>query len=452
VKRRPRVLFCLSLAALAAAMGACVWLLLQEPTNQRVKLPDGAVLALGAATYGREHEFTAGKNWQRMVLSVMPSAAQHGGQVVRTSTPEDALVFWVRKQGGSSYSLASVVGDHGPPILLQAVDNHGCRIDPGDLSWTADSGRRRILNFSDREVAMAAFRAFPRRERVVRCAIFPSSRTDHFGEANRLLAEFVARNPTPGPHPVWTPQPYPVALTAGKATFVLHRITHPQPETVWWGVDPDCAGPASAARFEVRGEGCRSGGWAPVRIQASDATGNLATTEVCSLRQDGQVEFNGLCVREAAWKLRVTFAPSLPRRVAPDWTWTVKGVTLLASGGQVSTEARVSRGGAELRFRGLGLPDSNQPEPTLYRFYVVHIDARIRGDGIRLTLVSVKDQKGRELALPIEEVSMYPTTYVLTEDRLLTDIPVHAPLDAKKLDLTFAVHKIHTVEFLASPR
>jgi len=38
------------------------------------------------------------------------------------------------------------------------------------------------------------------------------------------IAEFTAPNPTPGPHPVWMPEPLPIKKQTGNLTFALTEL------------------------------------------------------------------------------------------------------------------------------------------------------------------------------------------------------------------------------------
>lgn len=76
----------LSVAALAIALAACLWLLAM-PRGQMRALPDGSQITLEGITYSSQHEFDP-RAWWEQWLDWLPVARRNGGSALRGPLPQ----------------------------------------------------------------------------------------------------------------------------------------------------------------------------------------------------------------------------------------------------------------------------------------------------------------------------------------------------------------------------
>jgi hypothetical protein len=209
------------------------------------------------------------------------------------------------------------------------------------------------------------------------------------------------------------------------------------------------------ALFEVRERGVLTRSWDPIRISVSDATGNSVAGLVGYYRypsSNGERWFGGLCRREV-WKLRVEFARALPLSAAPDFLWTVRNIVAPLPGVAGVSHAKITRQGVTLALLGTAGAGAHShfPRPdSLQNVSFARVSVRCPSGGLRLTLVRATDDRGR-MVLP---ASLYrrgePSQIYLPWQRDY-DFHLKVPPDARKLNLTFAVHRTRTFEFKVKP-
>jgi hypothetical protein len=284
--------------------------------------------------------------------------------------------------------------------------------------------------------------AFPRRGRRVGLRLY----TRLPGGDWRPAAEFVAGNPSPGPHPIWQPRPLPITARRGKIALTLTRFRT--------GVDaaggPNPPSPVEAwteATFQVTENGKPTTAWEPADMIVSDATGNVWKPDVCLHDWKGgaaRLFFRGaLWMGEPAWKLRVEFVPDALS--APGALWTIHGAAMPPPGLFARSDLRVVRSGATFRLMGISGeggrargPVGLEPTPDLPTAFV-----RLSppGPGVRLRLVRAIDERGRSCARSRPEGG-FVGTYSLR---------FQPPPGANGLDLSFAPYRGgRTVEFVAA--
>src|SRR5207245_1338800 len=103
-----------------------------------------------------------------------------------------------------------------PPDMTlhpELLDETGYRIGPNYDTYRGGPGISRV-----KYLTMTWLEAFPRRGKTVRVRFYDSA-------GYRPLAEFVAPNPDPGPHPTWTPEPFPITKRSGDLAFTLTELT-----------------------------------------------------------------------------------------------------------------------------------------------------------------------------------------------------------------------------------
>jgi len=204
------------------------------------------------------------------------------------------------------------------------------------------------------------------------------------------------------------------------------------------------------AAFQIQQNGKTAANWHPVQMEISDATGNHITGPCNSHRErDEEVTFYqwSLWPDEPAWKLRVEF--SRTSGFNGDELWTVQDVPLQPgtmqnfwSYGRNAKNAAC----AETTLNGVPLkvfPAEKFTDQQNMRGAIeggLGIQAGSPLVGMRLTLVKVTDDQGRELQPMQMMVGGSDFRFGLRE------------LGAcKSLNLTLALHRSRFVEFMVKP-
>jgi hypothetical protein len=434
------------------------WLLQESPPLQVRRLPDGTVLRLEAVTRGPQQRFVRGRNWQRLLVPLLPPSLQPMPGVsiytYRPISPKNSspLVFWISRSAKSSPNR------YWWPRAV-AFEEHGCEFN----------ARRFPLEFSPPfgdTVQGWALPAFPRRGARVGLRL-----TDF--DRSHTAVEFMVPNPTPGPYPTWSAAPPPITRRDGDLTFTLTRFLtgHAAPDRAPALLRER---PWTHVTVRIRDNGGRTGKWEPVGITLSDATGNIVLPWMIApgwmyYQADDEAHFafpSNLSADESAWKLRLEFAPT--SGYAPADLWTVRRVALPRSWGEERTTTVVAtRHGASLNLR---LQISRHPSLKGQLFVKVRVSPCV--SGLRIGLLRATDAQGRPLArVSVQGVSQrfLNSREDTSEDRLDVVKPsgtvssgdgyrsteggyqLKAPTNLKGLNLTFAVPKSRFVEFVAQP-
>jgi hypothetical protein len=465
MRKSPAVLTLVSVVALVAVLGVGVWLLSREPPSQARRLPDGALLELKQVTYGKRHRFREQRLWQQLFAPLLPPAFQ-GKEVMRMGTPrEDALVCWFL-QGNQPQPWYLV-----RPVV--AIDEHGCRIGSGfEGGFGGFHGRMQV------PYRTAGLELFPRRARRFSLEIYER-------DAQKPVAEFTVTNPTPGPHPIWQPEPLPIEKRRGSLMITLMTLTTGvtrqelrrslpaiPPDDLRAVLHPSMRGRSwSHASFQIRENGAPTDRWQIAEVTVSDATGNKGSSirtytvtdaagnmstsmgwnGVCIRSRTNQAgnawaAFPGLCLREAAWKLRATLAyAGTEDRLPPDLRWTVPGVAM-----PPPWRARTANGsaitglGGALKLQGVLGRGAFGTDPPLMK------DANVRvivtaaiGAGLTLALRATDDRGRPVLCSRGDSTNMGPYHKWWFDMKTLPG--------AKRLTLTFLGWQGRSVEFLARP-
>jgi hypothetical protein len=280
---RSRALLVASLAALVLTAAAGVVMLLRGPTTQVRVLPDGSRVVLESFEYRTHHEAPTGSWWQRLLGWRVTRPLGFSNQGAVFDTPGKALVFWLSQRAGPARTRRS--GHCG--VL---IDEHGCWFRPSN--W--DSGfipERRAFSTMNQ----FGFEAFPRRSGSFTLGLYQD-------DGIRQVTHFSVPNPAPGRYPRWNAaRSAPVTVRQGSLTFTLARLNH---LNVHLHLRED-------AVLRVTCAGRVESKWQPQLITVTDATGNVATTRFTRWARlfRGPVRVAGLCRRESAWKVTVSFAP-----------------------------------------------------------------------------------------------------------------------------------------------
>jgi len=228
-----------------------------------------------------------------------------------------------------------------------------------------------------------------------------------------------------------------VEATSGATRFVLTRLE-----------DGGAPRPLSTAiaHFKYLEGGKEVDTWCPEQLTVLDATGNAITTSDFDNKDGRVMEFDALCRFESAWKLRVRFVRARRRGVPADYLWTVRNVPMPLDDVPIRVNAQKSFGEVSL---DVGLLDNNFKMPQ-GGFLSTSVEVRASAPvGVyQVSLNRVTDERGHDLLHPEDWRS--PLTVDGSGQSLGFDF--HPPTGSpRRLNLTFAVHRTRTVEFLVKP-
>ena len=429
--KSPRRVWTLIAVLAVVIVAVAVWSLasLRPPVRSATRLADGTLLTLEDVTYGREHALVKGAGWQKALAKLFPPLKERLViEYSRTlSQHPEAVTFWVVRTGAPAGSYWDVRG--------AALDEHGCETEPTGGVTNSDGPGREVHGFT--------LNVFPRRSRTVGVRVY---QRDPQSNRWRRLAEYSVPNPYRRSYPTWSPEPVPATKPNGDLSVTLTRLVtgagpgtpprKPQPgEEIW-----------SNARFRVVQNGKPSTDWQPREVEVSDATGNRFTSSANTYGQDGDSRGSmhlgwrgSLWPDEPAWKLRFEFS----RRAgfAPDELWTLNGLVLPQKGKTLKVAQRAVRQGLPVEL--VALSRGGAPPDGFSSFSEgagVHLSAPSVRPGTRITLVRVTDERGRPVKQGGSGWGGGQFSFGL-----------EPPADAKRLNLTFAIHKSRYVEFLAAP-
>ena len=423
MERRP-ILGQLVLLAVAVLLLIGSALLLRTHRPQTVLLPDGAELTLEAVTYGKEHRHWSGSAWQRLLgplVSMLPPGFRGSGLLTYSST-NDTICFWLRERTPFATNAHR---------SFYVVDEHSRNALGSSWSTTSSSSPTNL-------VRGYAFHSFPRRGGKI---LLHEYEWDQNWNQRSRLAEFTTPNPARGPFPVWQPRPLPLTSTNGDLEFTLTQFKN--------GVSARHANPTRAtnahdaavlASFRVAQRGQPLTNWQPVGIEARDATGNQAgNTSWSQSTKDGEETMtyqSGLWPGEPAWRLRVEF--SRRSGYTPGELWTVRGIQatgiLVSNFWPTNALARTNLCNSRLEIFPL------RYGPTGQEGIELKVNVTPLPPDLRLTLVKVTDEQGRELNSGGISYGGGEYKFHLT---LLSN--------SMALDVTVALHQSRFVEYLAQP-
>lgn len=404
-------------AVMLVLCGSAACLLTVNPHPAR-RLPDGSTVRLERVAFGRTHKTFYGPNSLRPIWNLIGRHHDLGAPVVTSTAPSEVLALELSSSTGAGAALGR---------RAVALDEHGCVF----CGWVEDTSTSTAAN----RRARVTFDAFPRRQ--------PRFTSGLLVEDQPVL--FEVANPRSGQYPVWTAEPYPIRKTFGQREFIL---THIERAELPAQLRP-------RAHFEVRDGGVRSRQWIPVRIESSDPNGNRAG--ITEIAPESGWPFQGLCNREPAWKLTVTFAALDPRRVAPDLEWTVRNLRVAADGTLRPTYAAYTRNEIQIELAGSG-----QKEGSSWQASVPPSGRRARvavnlpGDphGLQVSLIRITNSQGRDLTPPRKPGRIPNSEESWSQhggSAAVHDFDLPYLRGENAVDLTFRVHRTPQLEFLARP-
>jgi hypothetical protein len=206
--------------------------------------------------------------------------------------------------------------------------------------------------------------------------------------------------------------------------------------------------PYTRATFRVTRNGQPEEGWQPIGLTLADACGNRWTPELfpdSGTRGEVTCVFRGeLWPDEPAWKLRATLHRM--DHFTPEELWTVVGVEAPRPGTVVRSKITARRQGASLRLLGivgqgaLMSGGSLTTIPSVESCATVQVREEGSVKGLRVNLFRATDERGRSVT----------RTFTFTDGKVHV-FGMNALPPVKRLNLTFSVHRTHTVEFVVKP-
>lgn len=445
---RPRKAFlstALILFGLLLAGGvALVWLQPQPKTPAHLRLPDGSTVGVAAVTFGTNHSHGGllAKWLQSLpdaVQDIVPNLGPHMSYF-SLKTPTPTLVVWL-----DLLKLSNSPPGYMSPGWFEVFlgDTNGFVSGPGQNLPFVGFGTVFPMQFS----------AFPRRERVFTLHVYSH---DAQGKAKDCGALEVL-NPAYHAYPQWQAEILPAKHRAGdvEATLEMFSTGH--------GTGGMSMGSFSRGTFGIefpaRGEdgenatGCflrlrslvnMNEFWRVDRVVLSDATSNRVSStsmNITGFEGEAFAFAPGLWTNETAWKLdceikRVKgFAPnelftfkniplgSLDQTSQYGWTTNFNGVT-------VTLDTFVRR-----------MPMTNKLWSSTM-LSTAHFSVSGATNDLYIDWVETRTDQGASV-----ESAGGSSSSLGSQERWFLDIPV----DAKTLDITFAVHQGRSVEFLVKP-
>jgi hypothetical protein len=315
----PRFAIAVGAALLLAVVGGIVGVGLQtDPREARALRTPGAIVGV---TYG-SRPLVLGANWQKWVLRAFPGLESRvGGHVLIPGFPaQTPVVLWLCDGPRFVDSRPTL------PVQLTA--------DTGERMETVATGVSSARPIRGHRIGPLALPTYPRRGRTIR--IQPVS----YARPAEPVEPRVVANPTPGPFPVWKPEPLPATRRDGPLLVTLRRF-----RAVSLAADVQACWARAELEVELR-EGGKSAAqaWAIERLGVTDATGNrwdfpdswqdpftelmLWSDPVGRGRRRVWLRPLGL-PDEAAYRLRL----ELTRRAGfpPEELWTLRDVPIPAS-------------------------------------------------------------------------------------------------------------------------
>ncbi|HKS38772.1 MAG TPA: hypothetical protein VJW76_16375, partial [Verrucomicrobiae bacterium] len=334
-------------------------------------------------------------------------------------------------------------GSTNNPIALERI--HVVDDDGSVLEAVSDAI---TLNHPGEIIQGWRFKAFPRREKKVRCRFIYKDSSGNYATA----AEMLIPNPTPGPHPVWTSAPAPLTSEDGdlKVTLLdfvagLSREDEVEAKFRWYWIGRQ----TTRAVFKIEQPVRERLSWKLQSLSIADAAGNYwkpgLENPLGNTNGDGSLvaEFIGaLWPSEPAWKLRAEL--SRTSNFTSDELCTLPDVAVPFTNQVVTLNTAHEVNGNTLHIVTVGGMGAELPDPyrSLASAKAVNLAVRMQPGAHRLSLVRVADGEGR--LIPFSE------PYPWFEDNRC--FALEAAAGVGKLKITFAIHRSRFVEFTAKPK
>ena len=151
-----------------------------------------------------------------------------------------------------------------------------------------------------------------------------------------------------------------------------------------------------------------------------------------------------LCTHAPVWKINVGFMRT--RNFASNELWRVERVPIPEDHTNAVIDVRTNLFGARLQLRGIIGKNCRKPEERriVGDWPALHVLADGLGDELRLNLIRVVDDKGREWGIVSSGLTKFEQNFF--------GLSPNPAEDAKYIDVTFAVAKVVRLEFQGKPQ
>ena len=347
--------------------------------------------------------------------------------------PEASLHFWFR-------SLGTNISATTRSFKFMLADQNGVISGGANASLLIfGSGKYKWLTFG--------FPAAPRRSATLQLCLFQGVGPARRGPYSEIGGVRIA-NPLYGHFPQWQPEPLPITKTAGDLQARLTDFTVASQNVSKTLFHPPALGEDRLIVFKLEMNSPRGTNeiWIIDRAELGDATGNRAVAHWCTRYASGEYGFmpdsgSALWPDEAAWRLKLNLKRTRGRD--PEEVVTFKNVPLPPIGAtNVVLVTNIIHGvpivlKQEFR-RQANTPALNLPDGSETR---ITVELTSHPAGVGLDFVGMVANTGWSLPAYSERQSDF-----LNEIRLN-----FIPTDATTVDITWAVQRLRTVEFLVKP-
>ena len=445
----------LALAVLVAAVAVTAWLLwdiTSEAPPQFVTIPYGQKFQFAGLTYGTTHFVgsIAARLVNRLPLPLANAARKHFGkslgQFTSFQTTRPTLCLWFKPVGTNAPSSA---GNVWPTMTYAKLADEngieaGTRWQISSLSDTWPWGEIEVMN---------------RRSPMLQLRIYQGN--SGFSTV-REIGRVRFPNPLYGHFPQWKPEPVPALKKAGDLDvrleafrpFVLLRGAQESGYSGPMGKDVETELDAFLSSPTGTNEG-----WLMQKVSLSDSTGNVLDTVplVYAATDEKLYGFTPIVRKalpgtlwpdEAAWRLKLEFKRT--SRFTPDEIVTLKNVPVPPMGTTnkipiakvfggvklVLTEFQRKGAGTNASWRGLSFAVMYPFPETLIR-----LELPDKPEGVAVDFLKVTTDTGERLGLKVNGWEPFRRLGGFT----------FIPTNAQSVDITLAVQKTRTVEFLVAP-
>jgi hypothetical protein len=444
--------------AVVAIVGLLGWGTRRNMPEQIVTTKDGVQYRFAGVTYGTNH--IQGPMMARLVNQLPKPLATFArnrlgtrlGAVGLLPTEQASLVVWFQEITTSVRRVSIAGGTPARPTILMGfsgmlVDQQAVEAGVAAAPYSAMpaySGKPFIGYWYG-----LPFPVVPKRSRTLRCRLY----TNDGRQTGPLLGEVSFPNPLYGRFSQWQPEPLPITKQSGDLKVRLNAL---RPGFNGFGVDFDVDYHQTDATNEI---------WSLLVAELSDATGNHihVNSELNSLKFYEPRGWKSLLGRlwpdEAAWRLKLGFK----RRsgYAPEELVTFTGVPLLRPEATNTLLLTNRVGPIQVVLEETRSQQQYGGHPNTHEFRVALPD---KLDGWPANFVKLTTNTGEEAeiidVIPMSVMSGFrPAFPVPLADKPASGNLLHStlyilttiPADVQTIDITWAVQRIRTVEFLVKP-
>src|SRR5581483_2699517 len=368
-------------------LGICIagiwWL--RRP--QVIQLDKNTTLTLLGVEYGKHHKYP----------KITTTGRRYNGQAASFDTTNDTLVVWILQEtkGQNRYGWQALVCDTAETAAIQSWGSH----------WDSAGAGKQIVGMQ--------LDAFPRRDNKF------ILRFQSWGPGGQRVTKdgFTISNPVHGKNfPKWTADALPNTQSDGDLSVTLNKLAiAPSPWNRGGGVPKDdTANKNVQVDFDVQQNGHAATNWNAVSVETSDATGNDVRGWINNFRQNGNTPSYfyqpGLWPNESAWKVRLEF--SREAGFNDDELLTFTNIPV-KPGSENDLNNYWSGGGNQNRQKAV-FAETNLNDVHVKLFpplqytsqngrsqkeigFVLHTDPDPETSGMRVSLVGMTDEQGRDM-------------------------------------------------------